>query len=86
MAVVSNASPLITLSGVGLLSLLKDLFQTVHITEATYNEVVTQGEGLPGSEDVAAARNDWIRVHSTPTRQILRRYQNPGASPRKTPQ
>jgi predicted nucleic acid-binding protein len=53
--VVSNASPLILLSGVGEFARLQDLFGTVLITPQVYDEVVVRGKGRPGSAEVSAA-------------------------------
>ncbi len=53
--VVSNASPLILLSGVREFARLQDLFGTVLITPQVYDEVVVRGEGRPGSREVAGA-------------------------------
>lgn len=60
MIVVSDSSPLIALSAVGRLELLKDLFGTVLIPEAVYAEVARTGAGLPGEREVGEA--DWITV------------------------
>ncbi len=58
--VVSNSSPLIHLSQIGRLSLLKEFFGELLIPPAVYREVVIEGRGRPGSEDVREA--SWIRV------------------------
>jgi predicted nucleic acid-binding protein len=58
--VVSNAGPLISLSTVSQLDLLKALFEQVSIPQAVYDEVVVHGEGEPGSQEVDEA--DWIEV------------------------
>jgi len=53
--VVSNASPLILLSGVGEFTRLHDLFGEVRITPQVFDEVVIRGAGRPGAAEVAAA-------------------------------
>jgi predicted nucleic acid-binding protein len=53
--VVSNASPLILLSGVQQFPRLQDLFGGVFITPQVYDEVVNRGKGRPGSSDVSGA-------------------------------
>ena len=58
--VVSDSSPLIHLSQIGRLNLLKDLFHELLIPPAVYHEVVIEGGGRPGSEEVREA--SWIRV------------------------
>jgi predicted nucleic acid-binding protein len=77
MVVVSDASPLIILSEVGLFRLLHDLFHEIHITKAIYAEVVTHGEHLPGSAELQQARDTWIHVHPMPSRRSLRTYHGP---------
>ena len=58
MIVVSNSSPLISLSAIGLFDLLHTLFVTITIPEAVYQEIVVQGQGRPGANEVANA--GWI--------------------------
>lgn len=58
--VVSNSSPLIHLSRIGRLYLLKELFGEVIILHAVYHEVVVEGRGRPGSQEVKEA--SWIKV------------------------
>ena len=53
--VVSNASALILLSGIGEFARLQDLFGVVLITPQVYEEVVVRGKGKPGSAEVAGA-------------------------------
>lgn len=58
MIVVSNSSPLIGLSAIGRIDLLSSLYQDIHIPEAVYQEVVSQGVGRPGETEVNQAT--WI--------------------------
>jgi uncharacterized protein len=58
MKVVSNSSPLIFLSAVGMLDLLKAEFEEILVPEAVYDEV-TSNE-LKGSYEVKHA--DWIKA------------------------
>ncbi len=82
--VVSDASPLVILARIGLLSLLEKLFGEVHVPQAVYDEVVPsepEEEERPGSREVAQARSQgWLRVHPTPPPEELRRYRRPGLS------
>jgi len=57
---VVNSTPLIALSIVGHLGLLRDLFDQVFIPASVYKEVVRRGRGRPGARDVAQA--DWLVV------------------------
>lgn len=59
MNVVSNASPLISLARIGHLHLLHLLYHEIVIPEAVWYEVVVQGAGLTGADDVQAA--PWIQ-------------------------
>ena len=60
MNVVSNASPLITLARLDSLYLLSGLFSTVFIAREVYEEIVVEGQGMPGASAVAGAH--WIKV------------------------
>jgi len=60
--VISNASPLIALSGIGQLNLLQKLWDEIIIPEAVYRETVIDGAGKPGAKIIAAACKQWIKV------------------------
>ena len=45
--VISNASPLIGLSSINCLHILKELWNEIIIPEAVYNEVVVNASGKP---------------------------------------
>jgi len=57
---VVNSTPLIALSIVGHLDLLRHLFDELFIPASVYREVVRMGRGRPGSSEVAQA--DWLIV------------------------
>lgn len=81
MIVVSDASPLIALSAVARLELLRDLFGTVLIPGSVYAEVVQAGAGLPGATEVDEA--EWIRsrpVGNTGFVKVLEMDLDPGES------
>lgn len=59
--VVSNTSPLMNLAIIGQLELLRDLFGTIHVPVAVWSELVIDGKGKPGSEEIANA--SWIQTH-----------------------
>ncbi len=67
MKVVSNSSPLILLSAIGMLDLLKNEFGELLIPEAVYNEVTSRE--LKGSDEVKHA--GWIKVLSIKNNQAL---------------
>lgn len=58
MKVVSNASPLINLARIGQLALLPHIFGRLLIPDAVWQEVVVDGQGQPGAEEIRLA--DWI--------------------------
>jgi uncharacterized protein len=58
--VVSDSSPLITLSRIGQIDLLPALHRTITISIQVYDEIVVAGAGLAGSSEIAAAK--WIEV------------------------
>lgn len=61
--VVSNASALIGLSIIKRLELLKFLYNEVLISQAVYREVVIEGEGEHGAEEVKKAIEDgWMKM------------------------
>ena len=62
MTVVSNASPLITLSKVGALHVLPELFGKLTVATEVFQEVTVIGAGRPGASDVQSA--PWIEVKS----------------------
>lgn len=81
MRVVSNASPLINLACIGMLDLLKQLYGEIYIPEAVWREVVVEGAGQPGAEEVKEA--DWIRrrsVHNVSLVHALRQDLDAGES------
>ncbi len=58
MKVVTNSSPLIELSKINQLDLLRNVYGTILIPEEVYVEVVIDGMGKPGAAEVKAA--EWI--------------------------
>jgi predicted nucleic acid-binding protein len=58
--VLSDASPLITLSEIGYLETLPELYGSIIITPEVYEEVAVTGIGLPGALQVTSA--SWIKV------------------------
>ena len=62
MIVVSDSSPVIALADVGQLRLLQELFSTVLIPEAVYQEIVVQGAGRASAAAVLGAA--WIEQRS----------------------
>jgi len=55
MVAVSNSTPLIALSKIGKLGLLREYFEQIAIPQAVYDKVVVNGGVLYGAEEVAEA-------------------------------
>lgn len=61
--VICDSSPLIHLSAIGQLHLLKQFFGRLTIPAAVWREVVEHGAGCHGAEEVEAAlRDGWIEL------------------------
>ncbi|MFO7792722.1 MAG: hypothetical protein ACQESD_05875 [Thermoplasmatota archaeon] len=58
--VVSNSSPLIHLSKIGLLDILNELFNEIIVPEAVYDECVVEGGGRKDAESIEKA--EWIKT------------------------
>jgi len=81
MKVVSNSSPLVNLSRIGRLEILKSLYGQILIPVAVYQEVVVKGQGMPGALEISKA--DWIVTRTVNDQQqvrILRFDLDPGES------
>lgn len=73
MSIVSNASPLINLARIGRLDLLRQLYGELSIPEAVWHEVVVQGTGQPGADEVKAAT--WIKRQAVTNQALVRALQ-----------
>jgi predicted nucleic acid-binding protein len=60
--VISNASPLIGLSSINCLHILKELWNEIIIPEAVYNEVVVDASGKPNVDRILDACNKWLKI------------------------
>lgn len=59
--IVSNAGPLIFLSILGKIHLLKRLFTTVYIPQAVFEEVVLTGKDRPGEKEITRGLEEgWL--------------------------
>lgn len=67
--VISNTSPLIGLTRINLLHILRDLWGEIIIPDAVYKEVVINGEGKPGVEAIKNACKGWIKIVSVKDKQ-----------------
>ena len=71
MIVVSDASPIINLSIIGKLGLLKGLYEKVAIPQAVFDELTVKGAGQPGDLEVRNA--NWIEVISCEDTELVKR-------------
>ena len=69
MRIVSNASPLINLARIGKLDLLRELYGNLLIPEAVWHEVVVDGAGQPGADEVKGAV--WIERRTIKNKQLV---------------
>jgi predicted nucleic acid-binding protein len=67
--VVADAGPLIYLSAVGSLELLRPLGKVIVVPAAVHDEVVIAGVGLPGAAEVAGA--SWLTVETLARRDVV---------------
>lgn len=70
MIVVSNTSPVINLAVVNHLSLLQKLYSKVVIPQAVYDEIVIEGAGQAGAEEVG--QSEWIEVRPVANRPLVK--------------
>jgi len=64
--VISDSGPLIALSKIKYLNILKLFFREIHIPQAVWVEVVERGKGRPGSKEVQ--ETEWITVDKVKNR------------------
>ncbi len=79
MSVVSNTSPITNLAGIGQLDLLRQLYDTITIPQAVYNEMANIGRTVPGALEVQTL--PWITVQPVKDRnqvEALRAVLDPG--------
>lgn len=81
MKIVCNSGPLITLSKLGKINLLQELYGTIIIPEKVRYEIVVQGRGAVGAEEVGNA--SWINVEAVKNKlavELLRERLDAGES------
>jgi hypothetical protein len=67
--IVSNASPLINLARIGKLDLLRELYGKLIIPEGVWHEIVVEGAGQPGADEVKGAV--WIEKRGVKNKQLV---------------
>jgi uncharacterized protein len=70
--VVCDASTLIALARIGQLDILGRVGARVMIPRAVYDEVVVQGVGKPGADEIRDA--PWIETHEVANRDVVARF------------
>jgi len=70
MIVVSNTSPVINLAVVNHLNLLQKLYSKIVIPQAVYDEIVIEGAGQAGAEEVETL--DWIEIKQVANRSMVK--------------
>jgi len=81
MVIVSDTSPLINLALIGHLDLIPQLFHSVILPQAVFDEIAIAGADLPGAEEIRHA--DWVLVKSCRNQsmmQMLMEKLDPGES------
>jgi predicted nucleic acid-binding protein len=69
VSVVSNTSPIVNAARIDQLELIQQLYDTIAIPEAVYDEIVERGAGQPGSKEVQ--EKGWIQVRSLGNRTLV---------------
>ena len=69
MIVVSDASALINLARISKLELLRDLYTDLIVPEAVWQEVVIEGVGYAGADEIKNA--SWIKKYAVANRQLV---------------
>ena len=71
--VISDSSTLMHLARIGQIALLRDLYGSLTIPPAVWREVVSEGKGRPGANEVVAARQaGWLQVDKLADESYLR--------------
>lgn len=74
MKIVTNSTPLIELSKIKQLDLLREVYGTILVPEEVYVEVVVDGTGKPGAAEVGVA--GWIHCQSVVDKEQIRALQS----------
>ena len=69
MIAVSNTSPITNLAAVGQLNLLQQLYGTIIIPQAVYQELTSAGDTIPGAIEVQTF--NWIQVQQVTNRTLV---------------
>ena len=71
--IISDSSTLIHLARIDRLSLLREMFGAIAIPPAVWQEVVMEGKGRSGAQEVRTAQNSgWIQVVDVADKPLLK--------------
>ena len=62
MEVVADSAPLISCARAGKLSLIRDVYSRIVIPPAVYREIVIEGAGKPGAEEMKEGISVWAEL------------------------
>ena len=83
MRIVSDSGPLISCARAHKLTLIRDVYSKIAIPPAVYREIVTEGAGRSGAEELEAAVSVWVLVKEPDDKGLvadLRQRLGPGES------
>lgn len=70
--IIVDAAPLIYLSKIGRLELLKSVYDRILVPEGVWREVVVEAQGRPGASEVESGRDEgWIKVSKATVSVVL---------------
>ena len=70
---ISDSSTLIHLAAIGRLELLKAFYGKIFITPAVWNEVVEEGKGRSGAQEIVEAHtSSWIEILAPANDSVVR--------------
>lgn len=69
MKAVCDSSTLIGLAKIGKVGLLKELFDTVYLPQAVWDEVVGKGKKRPGAKEIS--ESSWLVKHQVKDRRMV---------------
>jgi len=60
--IVADSGPLISCARAHKLTLIRDVYSKIVIPPSVYREIVTEGAGKPGAEEIEAAVSVWVAI------------------------
>jgi len=74
MLVISNSSPLIALSRINILFILKEIFEKIFIPDSVYQETVVEADNMVQQQNInKAIEENYIRILSPRTYHLFKR-------------